>query len=511
MNNKTTNDYVDIPLSTSSDFQVNLEALIKEAGINKEKFDLLSVRLYRGNSEQSNREMVSLVLSEGGSVAGGISFPVHYQRKQLGYLNFGESCGDIPGERQRCAELAKQVALLAKRLQVRDLSEHYLGRPLSLSGGSPQVFNLESFIEKAASVSCPAIIAGDFGCEKLVIASAIHFSSAARHKPFVEINCSSSDGEFGQKLHQYFDKDFTGTLYLQHVDELSQEQQVQLLDLMSAGTDSVSGFQASAFGDNIRVLVSTAKPLNQLVEEGRFSRQLFAQLNFLQVTIPALKERQQDIPALLNEAIQRYRYDDEQVFSAEAISTLSRYHWPENMVELERIVARLASLSLEPVIELAHIKEYAPEVLSSKASVQADINTPPPMDEQELTACLLDKHYDQLNKMHLGLKKALVYIGDNYTRDITLNELAQNAFVSPSHLSFLFKNHLNRSFKQVLSALRIERAKLTFLANPYMRITDVSLEVGFGDLSHFEKVFKRYTGVTPRAFKNSHRQIARVS
>jgi YesN/AraC family two-component response regulator len=103
--------------------------------------------------------------------------------------------------------------------------------------------------------------------------------------------------------------------------------------------------------------------------------------------------------------------------------------------------------------------------------------------------------------MHSGLYKALKYIANNYEREVTLSELAANVYVSASHLSYLFKHHLRKSFKQILSELRIERAKQRISESPYARITDIFQEVGFGDLSHFEKIFKRYTGVTPREYK----------
>jgi len=95
----------------------------------------------------------------------------------------------------------------------------------------------------------------------------------------------------------------------------------------------------------------------------------------------------------------------------------------------------------------------------------------------------------------------LEFICNNYNSDINLKQLANYACVSPSHLSYLFRTNIGKSFKQVLTEVRLEKAKQMLKRQPSMRITEVSLESGFGDLSHFEKTFKRHTGLTPRDFK----------
>ena len=115
---------------------------------------------------------------------------------------------------------------------------------------------------------------------------------------------------------------------------------------------------------------------------------------------------------------------------------------------------------------------------------------------------MLNQRFEMLEGFHPGLQKALKYLSLNYCQEITLSLLSSNAFISPSHLSFLFKSTLSISFKPLLAGMRIERAKQILKGKPNSRITDVSLEVGFGDLSHFEKIFKRLTGMTPRDFKN---------
>lgn len=106
-----------------------------------------------------------------------------------------------------------------------------------------------------------------------------------------------------------------------------------------------------------------------------------------------------------------------------------------------------------------------------------------------------------LTGLHEGLRKALTFIGSNYTDPLTLDQLARQAHISPSHLSFLFRTVLGTSFKALLQLIRIERARLEIERRGLVRITDVALFVGFSDLSHFEKSFRRFVGETPRDYR----------
>ena len=119
----------------------------------------------------------------------------------------------------------------------------------------------------------------------------------------------------------------------------------------------------------------------------------------------------------------------------------------------------------------------------------------------DLALSLLAGNYDNLDKYGAGMKRALTYVAGNFDHDISLTQLAKQSFFSPSHLSFLFKKTLGTSFKGMLSVIRIEKAKQLLLEKPCDSVTEISLDAGFGDLSHFEKTFKRNTGLNPREFR----------
>lgn len=99
------------------------------------------------------------------------------------------------------------------------------------------------------------------------------------------------------------------------------------------------------------------------------------------------------------------------------------------------------------------------------------------------------------------VKNALNYINENYNRKITLKEVADNTYVSQWHLSKLLNRHTGQSFSELLNHARIDQAKI-LLKNPALRIGDVAEEVGFLDLAHFSRVFKKVTGVSANEYRN---------
>ena len=99
------------------------------------------------------------------------------------------------------------------------------------------------------------------------------------------------------------------------------------------------------------------------------------------------------------------------------------------------------------------------------------------------------------------MKNALTYIEENYTKKLTLCEVAEKTYVSQWHLSKLLNRHTGQSFSDILNHVRIEHAK-KLLKNPSLRIGDISEQVGFLDLAHFSRVFKKQEGVSANEYRN---------
>ncbi len=439
-----------------------------------------------------------------------LCYPIIYQRKRIGDLSLCGNSAAVISEPQsakvRASAVARKIALLVKRDQANTLSGLYLGKPLSLEGYSEAVFGLEAFIEKAAGTYSPVVIEGDFGSEKLEVASSIHFNSQRKHQPFIELTCSaSSQTDFQQRLINCFTKAKGGSIYLHDIDELSIEQQSLLVELLAASSEHNLDMWPQINTADVRLIVSTTTALPSLVKQGRFSRALYARLDFLHVNLPRLSERKEDLSAIIDQLVKRHRLYREQYLSDDVEKALCQYHWPENYQQLERIIARLLALANSNPISLHDLNLCAPQITSKAQVARNQGFTQYHEAQQSLIPSLMAQNYQPFKPLHNGLQKALRFLAENYSKEITLTQLAQNACVSPSHLSYLLKFYLGHSFKQILAELRIEKAKLLFDANPHARITDAALDVGFGDLSHFEKIFKRYTCLTPRQYKNSRR------
>lgn len=437
----------------------------------------------------------------GGPHSNLVSYPILYRKRKLGDLRIQEENMADPNN-ARLPALTKRIALILKRFQATELKSHYIGKELCLAGYSEQLLELEDFIEKAASAACPVIIGGPTGSESLAVASAIHCNSSVAEQPFVEIHCVSPNVRtFQLQIMRGIRRAQGGSIFINSIDELSMEQQNILTELMSSQVQAKGETRHRTDTNNVRIIVSTSRPLENLVASRRFSRKLYSELNFLQVWIPSLMQRKEDIPSMIDKLLNKYRINSEQHFTPQAITLLQNYHWPENYEELERVVARIITLANNMTIDVSEMVELAPEIADYK-NVGRSIVENIRHNFSYLVELLLKKEYDLFQSFHPGLNKALIFLGDNYCQEITLSRLSSHAFISPSHLSFLFKSTLNTSFKPLLAAMRIEKAKSILQDRPNSRITDVSLEVGFGDLSHFEKIFKRLTGMTPRDYKN---------
>lgn len=108
-----------------------------------------------------------------------------------------------------------------------------------------------------------------------------------------------------------------------------------------------------------------------------------------------------------------------------------------------------------------------------------------------------------ISKEHPAIARAITFIFDNFKSDISMQDLSGASYVSPSHLSSLFKERFNLSFKKVLMHIRIEEAKRVLSKHPQRQVTLICTDSGFSDLSHFEKTFKKYVGLSPSVYRKT--------
>ncbi len=478
-NNKNSKNHI---FANKNQLHHCLTAVIEEANINAK-----SIRFYDTESIDPPLKALEMFFDFGKANTGNYKkVPILYQRKVIGdmLLNSGQQLTE--DKVINYPQITKTMALLFKRFQNNESAYQSINERPVLIGYSQQSLKLESFIEKAASALHPVIIEGDIGNEMSAISLAIHNNGPQSNHSYTEIDCSTSNHlSFNDNLDKIWEKSKGGTLYLHEINELSLSQQSSLINQITP---------------EVKIIVSSTRPLQPLVNRGEFYQQLYKKLDFLKIYIPPLKDRKEDIPYMVNLLLLKHRQFDTQTLSGDTLGAIYDFDWPGNFIQLERLMVKLLALANTNPINIEELLEIIPEINHQPKELRTLRKS---TNHTNLVPLLVAKDYKDLSQLHKCLEKSLRYLAENYYETITLDILSSNAHVSASHLSFLFKHHLNRSFKKILAEIRIEHAKLLFIKYPYKRITDASLEVGFGDLSHFEKIFRRHTNMTPRSYKNS--------
>ncbi|MDZ7832926.1 MAG: sigma-54 dependent transcriptional regulator [Desulfobacterales bacterium] len=231
--------------------------------------------------------------------------------------------------------------------------------PINIVGQSPAMQTVLSMIRRLAPTEWAVLIRGETGTGKELIARLIHLLSPRSQKPFVEVNCAAiPENLFESELFGHMKGAFTGatanrqgrfelantgSLFLDEVGELPLSLQAKLLRALQENQVTRVGGEGPIQVD-VRILAATNRSLKELVEKGRFREDLYYRLNVLDIDIPPLRERKEDIPALVAHFLEKYGNGKEK-FSPEAESTLMKYTFPGNVRELEHIVQRVLALS----------------------------------------------------------------------------------------------------------------------------------------------------------------------
>lgn len=464
-----------------------------------------------------------------------LELPAHYAGAPVGQLALGwdTQLTDTRPHADGAAHFAKRLAHLAHRYRVRDWSREKLRRASLLVGVSQPIHQLECFIERAAGSDLPVLLRGEFGTEKVWAAAAIHVGSRRRAGPVVEVHCADPAGEPAQWIASARG----GTLFLNGIDELAPRLQTQLHIHLLELSPSHRGAAADNGAENpgVRLIASATADLRRLGAESRFSRALLAELDFLGTDLPPLRVREDDMEALVRSTLELHGFSAPERCSAELLLACKRYDWPENVSELERTIARLAVMTDQTAIGHAEVLRHAPWMAAgvhaegerdaakpgagtdpvpsamplrpSSSAMGPSRPTVAPRTAAQWVQVVLERQSRVLDTVHAGLRRALVYLGERHAEPIALGELAEQAHVSASHLSFLFRSTLGMSFKSFLLCIRIHVAQQLLLLEPQLRITEVALRSGFSDLSHFERCFRRAVGQSARDHRRM--QLAR--
>lgn len=438
-----------------------------------------------------------------GSTAGDtLACPIRYQSTELGVLTLAAPALERSKAGEVCRDLAKSLAYEIKRLELSALARTRFGCELPLVGPSSSLRWVDRFVEQAARSSLPVLLVGREGAETEAIALALHLASPRTERRFVQLRCSLLErSALDQQLSEYAFAAAGGTLVLSRLDELAVGCQAALCQFLDgAALRSVKGN-----GPAPAAWVATASAeIDESTASGLFYRPLLDRLDILRLAIEPLCNRKADIAHLFQHSFHHLAPARRLRLSDDVLTALRAYPWPGDVAELRRVAARLAVMVEEDVVQIRHLRQFTPQIVSTALRTPAQAaaaegrgarGLPASPDPGPAATPYL------LGARHPSVRRALSFLLANYGRKMPLSEVASYAYVSASRLAHLFRQDLGATFTQVLARVRIEQAKRLLVSQPWEPITTVAGEVGFADLRHFERIFKLIVGCTPKDFR----------
>ncbi len=267
---------------------------------------------------------------------------------------------------KRIAE-KKLLVLENERLKSQLADKFKFESIISQSAKMEYVLNLAG---RVASSKATVLIRGESGTGKELIAKAIHFTSSRKDKPFVTVNVAAlSENLMESELFGHVKGSFTGaienrvgrfeeadkgTLFIDEVGDIPLNIQVKLLRAIQFGEIQSIGSNITKKVD-VRILAATNRNLEELIKENLFREDLYYRLNVVSLNLPALRERKEDIPLLINHFIRKYSDINEKEIkgiSNDALDILMKYNYPGNIRELENIIERAIVLARHNIITI---------------------------------------------------------------------------------------------------------------------------------------------------------------
>ena len=244
-----------------------------------------------------------------------------------------------------------------------------------LIGVSSAMQKVKELIEKVAPTDVRVLITGESGVGKEVVARHLHLKSNRSNGPFVSINCGAlpselieselfghEKGAFTSAVRQHigsFERANGGTLFLDEIGEMPPSAQVKLLRALEEKAITRVGGEKKIPVD-VRVISATNKDLKKEIEKGNFRLDLYHRINVVEIRIPPLRERPEDIPPLVEHFVKQFKEEGlpEKKFPPETLKELQQLPWHGNIRELRNAIERLLILVEEDTVTPSHIKEF---------------------------------------------------------------------------------------------------------------------------------------------------------
>ncbi len=305
-------------------------------------------------------------------------------------------------------------------------NQRYESPRYQLIGSAPAMQRVVQMIEKVAPTESTVLVRGASGTGKELVARAIHYNSKRRDRPLVTINCAALQETlleselFGHEKGSFtgavaakpglFEVAEGGTLFIDEVAEMAPGLQAKLLRVLEDGHYRRVGSVQEQLAD-VRVIAATNKLLEEEQKAGRFREDLYYRLNVVTVVLPALRERRQDIPILIEHFLStrqlgpmRYRVQPE------ALQALIQYDWPGNVRELANVIERAQILAEDHLISLDDLPEA---LVGAAPAARADGGDPRHLREVERRHVEQVLHQEKGNKVQaarvLGISRRALY------------------------------------------------------------------------------------------------------
>lgn len=306
--------------------------------------------------------------------------------------------------------LKKEIIRLRKEVESRYDFHHLIGK-------SPSMQKIYDLIERISDTSSNVLITGESGTGKELVAKAIHYNGVRKEGPFVAINCAAipetllESELFGYKKGAFTDAKSDkkglifeaneGTLFLDEITEMPLTLQAKLLRVIEEREVRPLG-ETNSYPIDVRIISTSNRDIGSSIQQGRFREDLYYRLKVIDIEMPPLRERREDIPILVQHFIHKFGKELKRSVSGiseGALKILVSYSWPGNVRELENVIQRAMTLSQHEVI----LPDDLPASIIQKT------------DEKLFEKALKEKFtLDQLEKEYI--KRVLIEMGGNKSK-----------------------------------------------------------------------------------------------
>jgi DNA-binding NtrC family response regulator len=320
----------------------------------------------------------------------------------------------------RSVELQRENRLLREQLRTRP---GFGG----LIGLSPKMENIYKVIGKVSQHDYPVLILGESGTGKELVARSVHFSSPRKEQPFVPVDCSSlaptliESELFGhvkgaftgalQAKQGLLDSAHGGTLFLDEIGDMPIDMQAKVLRALQEHEIKPVG-STERKRINVRIIAATNRDLEAAIRGGAFRQDLYFRLNVVQVKLPPLRDRKNDIPLLVTSFLEKLSPPDAppRTISADAMRRLIAYDWPGNVRELENVVARAVALGSGPTVHVGDLPSSLHYPASERAPEKDELLPLQELERRAILRMLRETGGDKLAAARrLGIGKTTLY------------------------------------------------------------------------------------------------------